>query len=256
MNPIPKHKVDTPSGRFEIALTGTGTPTVVLINGGGGPIEGWFRVMPELARSTSVLAYNRLGMGGSDKPAVPQHGKAIAKALAQLLKAADIPPPYVLVGHSLGGLYANLYARLYPSEIAGVVFVEASHPSDLRLNETQGAFVRGINRLLGFYDSLFPARRWKETLYVEETARQIAEAGSFPDVPVFVVSGGKKPPFMPEHAFRIRQENQRELAGLSSRSSHRIIEGSGHFPQLTAPSVVIEAVLACLNDARTPAKQS
>lgn len=245
MRAVAKQKVDTSFGRFEVARSGTGTPSIILINGGGGPIEGWYRVMPELEKTSSVFAYNRLGVGGSGKPSSPQHGRAIVQALKELLRTANVPPPYVLVGHSLGGLYANLFARLYPREVAGVVFVEASHPGDLRINEAQGSFVRGMNGLFGMYDRLFPSRRWKETLYVEETVRQIAEAGEFPDVPVHVVSGGKKPPMMPERAFRIRRDNQRELARLGSRSSHRIAEGSGHFPQFTEPPVVIEAIVSC-----------
>jgi pimeloyl-ACP methyl ester carboxylesterase len=238
------------SGKMEYARSGTGGPAVILINGGGGPIEGWHRIFREVAEATTVVAYNRLGVGGSDKPSAPQHGEAIVNALRQLLQETNIHPPYMLVGHSLGGLYANLYARLYPNEIASVVLLESSHPLDLRINETQGPLIRGMNRILGMFDSFTPWRKWSEVNYVEETVAQIEQAGSFPDVPLVVVSGSMKPPMMPAHVMEIRKKNQSDLLRLSKHSKPISASRSGHFPQLTDPELVIHSVLDCIHAAR------
>lgn len=250
MKPIPKNKIQTGFGTVEYALSGEGSPAVILINGGSGPIEGWMRTYHDIAEHTRTLAYNRLGVGGSAKPSSSQDGRAVVAALRELLQQLRIAPPYVLVGHSLGGLYANLFARLHYDEIAGVVLIEASHPEDLAINKTQGPIVKGLNRLLGMFDRFFPARQWSETNYVEETAKQIAEAGPFPDVPLIVVSGGKRPPIMPEDAFAIRQRNQSAYARMNSRGEQRFAFNSGHFPQITEPEVVRQAVTDCLAAAR------
>lgn len=250
MKPIPKRKIQTPSGSMEYAQSGKEGPTVVLLNGGSGPIEGWHKTFHEIAGETTVVAYNRLGVGSSDKPSTPQHGDAIVTALRQLLKGINRHPPYILVGHSLGGLYANLFARLYPNEVAGVVLLDSSHPQDLKINATQSAFIRGVNRVLGLFDSLSPYRKWNEVNFVEETVKQIGAAGPFPDVPLYVVSGGKKPPMMPDHAIEIRRNNQLDFLRLSKQSKHMIASRSGHFPQFTEPGVVIQAIAECVHAAK------
>jgi len=246
MKQIQKKKVLTNSGMLEFARLGEGIPTVILINGGSGPIEGWYKVFHELAEETSVLAYNRLGVGKSDQPNSPQHGNFIVNTLRQLLKEINVSPPYILVGHSLGGLYANLFARQYPDEIAGVVLLDSSHPEDLSINETQGPLIRGMNKILKAFDSFSSHKKWNEVNFVEETARQIQQAGSFPDVPLLVVSGDKMPKMMPERAFQIRRTNQMNLVKLSNQGKHILATKSGHFPQLSEPELVISAIQECI----------
>ncbi|MBT2659380.1 alpha/beta fold hydrolase [Bacillus sp. ISL-18] len=80
-----------------------------------------------------------------DKPKEPQHGVTVVNTLREALSIVGFDPPFLLVGHSLGGLYANLYARLYPNEVAGIVFVESSHPNDLTLEQFQGKAIKTID---------------------------------------------------------------------------------------------------------------
>ncbi|SFE81601.1 Pimeloyl-ACP methyl ester carboxylesterase [Paenibacillus algorifonticola] len=251
MKPITKKKIQTIHGTFEYAQSGQGSPAVIFINGGSGPIEGWYKVFHETAQETSVFAYNRLGVSGSDKPHSPQHGNEIVASLVQVLADIELPPPYILVGHSLGGLYANLFARLFPDQVAGVVLLDSSHPQDLIINDTQNAFIRGINRLLAIFDFLSPHRKWNEVHFVEQTVQQIELAGPFPDRPLFVVSGNKKPPMMPEHVMEIRRKNQLGLVQLSTHGHHVLASHSGHFPQLTEPDIVIQTIQKCIQLAVT-----
>ncbi|UQZ34087.1 alpha/beta hydrolase [Paenibacillus sp. PK3_47] len=246
MKPIQRKMIQLPSGRLEYACSGEGAPAVILINGGSGPIEGWYNVFHELAGDTSVLAYNRFGVGKSGKPSGPQHGQAVLDTLRELLQAAGVRPPYLLSGHSLGGLYANLFARKYPGETAGLVLLEASHPQDLLINDTQNGFIRTLNRLLRTVDRLSPHKKWGEVNFVEDTVRQIGEAGPFPDIPLVVVAGSKKPPMMPEQAYRLRTAHQQDFLQLSSQSRLITASRSGHFPQLSEPEIVIQAVKECL----------
>ncbi|SFB37213.1 Pimeloyl-ACP methyl ester carboxylesterase [Cohnella sp. OV330] len=250
MRKIAKRTIEVGGKKTEYALEGEGTPAVVLINGGGGPIEGWHKVYHSLAEKSKVFAYNRPGIGKSAKPDGPQDGETIVAALRGTLSAVGLKPPYVLVGHSLGGLYANLFARLHPGETAGVVLLEASHPGDLAIGELQSGAVRGANKLLGWMDALTGRRKWHETNAVAETAAQIARAGAFPDVPLVVVSGGKRPPMMPEAVYAVRRDNQTELARLSARGRQIVAAGSGHFPQFSEPALVVSAIEDCLEKAR------
>lgn len=247
---IAKSSMQTSKGKIQYHTSGSGQPNIVLINGGSGPVEGWMKVLSEVARWGTVFAYNRLGVAGSNKPQEPQDGLTIVETLREALTIAGIKPPYLLVGHSLGGLYANLYARLYPDEAEGVVFLEASHPGDLRLNDYQGKFVKTLNKMLAMFDSLSPHKQFAEVRFVQRTADQIREAGPFPEVPVYVITGGKENRMMPEEVRRIRMDNQADLLSLSGDSTRVIAEKSGHFPQLTEPRVVIDTIKACVERIR------
>lgn len=123
---LEKYKVETTKGTLQYNNSGNGKPNIVLINGGSGPIEGWMKILPAISESSSVFSYNRFGVAGSDKLKVSQDGLNIVNTLREALTSVGFESPFLLVGHSLGGLYANLYARLYPNEVAGIVFLESS----------------------------------------------------------------------------------------------------------------------------------
>jgi pimeloyl-ACP methyl ester carboxylesterase len=243
--------METSIGKLQYNICGNGKPNIVLINGGSGPIEGWMKVLPEISESSSVFSYNRFGVSGSDKPNESQDGRTIVKTLREALTIVGFEPPYLLVGHSLGGLYANLYARLYPDEVAGIVFLESSHPKDLSLNQYQGKSVRAINKMFTLFDFLSPHKQFNEVHFVKETVNQIQQIDAFPEIPVIVITGGKENRMMPEDIRKKRLENQLELLRLSKNSKHIKAGKSGHFPQLSEPSVVIEAINDCVKQIQT-----
>lgn len=229
---------------IEHVTSGMTSPSIVLVNGAGGPLSGWSRVYGPLLKYGTVTAHNRTGIGRSSRPTEAQTGALIVGTLRDLLAEIHAEPPYVLVGHSLGGLYVNLFARLLPGEVAGVVFLEAAHPDDRQMAEFQPGWLRTLNRVLGVGNPLRRDRAFAETRWVDQTCRQIELAGPFPDIPVAVVTGGRRPPsrLMPEAAAEARYANQVALAELSPRSRHIVAHGSGHFPQLSEPGVVVDAV--------------
>jgi len=239
--------VNTTRGKLQVHIRGNGTPRIVMINGGSGPMEGWMRILPEISESSSLLVYNRFGVAGSDKPTVAQDGRTIVETLREALSLVGFDPPYLLVGHSLGGLYANLYARLYPDEVAGMVLIESSHPKDIDLNAYQGKFVKALNKLLSMFVSFSPHHQYNEVHFVHRTAEQIEQNSAFPNIPLYVITGGKENRMIPEEARKLRLENQKNLLTLSTSSKHIIAEKSGHFPQLTEPKVVIDAIRACID---------
>ncbi|MEG3193854.1 alpha/beta fold hydrolase, partial [Lysobacter sp. D1-1-M9] len=143
----------------------------MLVNGSGGPIEGWHKVLKPLSEFATVVAYNRPGMGRSAKPQMPQTGVHMATSLHALLEHADLPPPYVLVGHSLGGLIVNLFARSYPAEVAGVVLLEATSPDDVgTLDAYEGRLQRILRRLLA---RVMPPDPLAETEHLATTVSEL-----------------------------------------------------------------------------------
>lgn len=118
--------------RVEYVTAGHGTPAVVFENGLGGRLESWAKVFPEVSKETQVFAYNRPGTGASDSVATPRDGDHIVEELRRNLREKGLAPPYVLVGHSLGGLYMQLYARRYPNEVAGLILVDSTHPEQFK----------------------------------------------------------------------------------------------------------------------------
>jgi len=105
---------------------GHGSPTVILESGFGAGASAWSDVAPRIAQTTRVCAYDRAGYGFSDPGPTPRDGAAIARDLDYGLNAAGVGGPYVVVGHSAGGLYARLFAARRPKEVVGMVFVDSS----------------------------------------------------------------------------------------------------------------------------------
>ena len=122
------HEVNLDGVRFSTATSGAGRPVVVFENGLASKKEVWAAVQSEVAKTYTVFAYDRPGQGATSSSHDPRIGSRIVEDLRVLLKSQHLEPPYVLVGHSLGGLYMQLYARKYPQEVAGLVLVDSTHP--------------------------------------------------------------------------------------------------------------------------------
>lgn len=143
-NPPPGQLVDVGGRRLHLDCAGEGQSTVVLEAGGGQNSLTWGRVPSEVSRFTRVCSYDRAGLGWSDAGPDPRDARSATAELHALLRAADVPGPYVLVGHSLGGLYVRAYASRYPSEVAGIVMVDPTPvlgPDDTELRSLLGSGV-------------------------------------------------------------------------------------------------------------------
>jgi pimeloyl-ACP methyl ester carboxylesterase len=128
--PAPGQLIDVGGHRLHVNVTGaqTAAPTVVLEAGMASMSANWAWVRDELALDTRVITYDRAGLGWSDDSDAPKDAATSATNLHAALGAAAIAPPYVLAGHSYGGLVVRMFADRYPDEVAGVVLVDASHP--------------------------------------------------------------------------------------------------------------------------------
>src|SRR5215211_2968265 len=146
--PPPGEMVDVGTHSLHINCIGQGSPKVILEAANFGMSAHWVRVQQQLAKTTRVCAYDRAGMGWSEPGPEPRDAKQISSELHTLLKGADTGGPYVLVGHSYGGLYARMYAARYPKQVAGVVLVDSSHPEQFTRSE-EGRAMYVQNRRLG-----------------------------------------------------------------------------------------------------------
>ena len=144
------------------------------------------------------------------------------------LAAADIRPPYILVGHSLGGLYVQMFAKKYLQEVSGVVLLDASSPEAPPELKTRARLEPGT-------------AAYFEEEGVTESNRQVVNGGPFPDVPLAVIAATDHGPFFKEWEPTLMRL-QRRLATLSPQATFLVAQGSGHDVQVDRPDIVIDAV--------------
>jgi pimeloyl-ACP methyl ester carboxylesterase len=262
--PPPGEMVDVGGYGLHINCTGQGSPTVVLDAGSGLFSAQWVRVQRQVSDTTHVCAYDRAGMGWSEMGPDPRDAQQITSELHTLLSKAGIEGPYVLVGHSFGGMYMQTYAARYPEEVAGVALVDSStdpdqfsqRPEAQDSNEPQkqessvgSQLVRlgvslparfGVVRLLSKLDPASPE------LPPQQRAQTDALTPSTREFTTFVLeflaptqtlrlgspgSLGNKPLAVvtaPKQAEPGWLKHQDKLATLSSNSIHRVVKGATH----------------------------
>ncbi|MCF2716751.1 alpha/beta hydrolase [Paenibacillus sp. UKAQ_18] len=130
--PPPGELVDAGGYRLHIRKLGNGSPTILLESGSGESSLSWRDIPEKLSSFATVVSYDRAGYAWSEEANTPRTGENIVRELHTALKNADIRPPYILVGHSLGGMYSRLYAQTYRDEVAGLVLVDARPENDAR----------------------------------------------------------------------------------------------------------------------------
>ena len=278
--PPPGQLVDIGGYSLHLDCVGTGGPTVVIEAGLGDWSSSWSSwVEPEVAKTTRVCTYDRAGLGWSDPGPLPRTAQQFAQELHALLQLAKVPRPYVLVGHSLGGLTVRLFARDYRADVAGVVLIDSMHPdqatqplpdpsaappsTDGGSSITVLAARIGLVRLLtgpldlkgGFspavadaYAALLVTPRTfqaqeREGVGVTSSLSQAAEVTNLGDLPLIVVSRGldQDPKW---------QRMQTDLLRLSSDSRQVIAHESGHNVQLDQPDVASRAIVEMVDELR------
>jgi len=131
--PAPGQLVDVGGYKMHINCTGQGSPTVILAAGMGDFSLTWAKVQPEIAKYTRVCSYDRAGLGWSEPSRGPRTANTMVKELHTLLVNANVEGPYVLVGHSMGGVLMRVYANNYPKEVNGMVLVDSAHEGQMNL---------------------------------------------------------------------------------------------------------------------------
>lgn len=168
---IPGGHVDIVQNRkIEYVLTRGRGPAVIFENGLGGQYHWWAKIYPEIAKSQTAFAYNRPGYGNSDHVTTTRDAATIVEELRESLRELKITPPYVLVGHSLGGLYFQYYARRYPEETKALILVDSTHPQQM---EGDGATERWPWWTRTMIKVLTPKAGLEELAQIENGGQQV-----------------------------------------------------------------------------------
>jgi pimeloyl-ACP methyl ester carboxylesterase len=285
---MPGRSIDVGGHSLHLHCTGTGSPTVVLQPGGGEMSShmGW--IEPRVAADTRVCVYDRPGRGGSEPVNTAQDASQIATDLHTLLLRGNVPGPYVLAGHSFGGLYVLTYAARYPDQVAGMVVVDTTAPREAppaagseepngydpleRVATLISTSARvGLTRLYAPTEGGGLPPRSRDAVrasittggnlrsFIDEFAQansSMAEAGSFTDFgakPLVVLTAG-----IGSDADLIASHER--IAAMSTNNAHRVVDGASHEDLIVdekdsaATSQAILDVVAALRN-ETPLKQ-
>ncbi len=288
-NPPPGKLIAMGEFYMHLYCIGEGSPAVILEAGLNDFYVAWSKVQPEIAKVTRVCSYDRAGLGWSEANPNPRKSEVMAEELHTLLTNAGVEGPYILVGHSFGGIVMRVFARQYPSETAGIVLVDSAHEDQgARLPFIQSTVDKTINQfrslsllsrfgLIALSPASIPNRGFSGDAYkqyqailattnyfdcaIAETTAFYADAPSVKaaglgDLPLIVLSHG-----LPDKTSGIDQTQQiqfeqewskmqKELVDLSSQGKQIIAEQSSHYIQLDQPELVIEAILELVKPGR------
>ncbi len=271
--PMRGELIDIGGRRLNLHCTGSGSPTVVLLSGAGETAAMWSWITADVATSSRICAYDRAGRGWSDPAPTPQDGIALATDLHALLERAHITGPLVLAGHSLGGLYARIYASRYPSQVAGVVLLDATHAEMFtrvptyprawagfrRLSHVLPLLARlGVGRVVYRHDfDHYPSEQRAELLaqgvtpamaasqrdewaMIPTVMRQAAAARTLGDIPLVAVTAMRD---------QLDQwlELQRDLVTLSTDGVHRIVAQASHMSLVDSEAEAAQSARAILD---------
>ncbi len=237
---MPGRLIDVGGHRLHLSCTGSGSPTVVLEPGAGGSSSTLDLLTPAVARDTRVCVYDRAGRGWSEPATTPQHAGQIATDLHTVLQRGGVAGPYVLAGHSFGGLYALTFTARYPDEVAGMVLVDSTAPaaaagptatpaaaggsSDLmdRVSILVSSWARlGLGRLIGTPTTTHLRSTIDEYGLGGTAAQHAAALRDFGDKPLVVLTAGVG-------LDAEKAAAQRALVTLSTDGTQRVVDGVGH----------------------------
>ena len=228
--------------RIEYSLIRNGDATVVFENGLDGKMNWWRKVIPEISKNTTTFAYNRPGYGSSVAVSTPRDGQHIIEELRTLLKSKEVKPPYVLVGHSFGGLLMQLFARKYPEEVSALILIDSTHPAQLTGNGAKENWPTWLRFLVRIYLSSVERQ---ELDLINATGEEVLALPTFSGKPVIVLSAMR--PLNDKGALADDMNEKRKDIARLYPGSQQIWVDSGHGIPLEKPEAVIAAIRQVLS---------
>ncbi|MFD7522206.1 alpha/beta fold hydrolase [Paenibacillus chitinolyticus] len=274
--PPPGKLVDVGGYRLHIHKIGAGSPTILLEAGSGDTSLSWKNIPKQLAEFATVVSYDRAGYAWSEKANTERTGANIVREFHTALEKEGIGGPYIVVGHSLGGKYARLFAQTYRDEVSGLVLVDARPEIDERdkkfideQEKLQGdppasllkllKMTGGIRLFKGFLldgliakedqdqfinviaqPSFFDAR--EEEMNLQQTTDDVIRGQNLGSLPVKIITHGVVPPERNKQVEEIWQAGQRNMLNISTDSQLIVAKKSGHYVFYDEPELVVNAI--------------
>ena len=235
--PMPDMQMATlGGGQIAYVEVDKAAPVVVFENGLGGTVQEWTKVLPAIAETNTVFAYNRPGVGKSAPTDHPRDAAGIVEDLRTLLRSRHLPAPYILVGHSMGALDMQLYARRYPAEVAGLVLVDSTHP---RSFSGQGSMEKrgGLSRTILAVGLSASAK--SEFAALDKSGPEVLSAPPLPaSLPVVILNAPD-----PSHSAMAEYDNglRKDFANLYPGATVHEVAGGHQVPQ-THPEAIVDAI--------------
>ncbi|UWZ82621.1 alpha/beta fold hydrolase [Occallatibacter riparius] len=247
--------IDAGGYRVFTAVSGSGSPTVVFVAGLGEDSSTWDKVAPEVAKFSRTFVYDRAGLGKSQDAPGPKDMDQMLNELHTVLRNSGLKPPYVLVGHSLGGAIVEIYAHRYADEIAGLVLVD---PEDGRLLELLHAHLDKADwdarqqMLEKMMAAASPAQK-AELEASKESGKLVENSLPLPAVPTVLLTGTLKDPGFPGNPMEqdLKMQLHKELLAQSPEIKQVLAPNSRHYVQEDAPELVIQAIRHVADQTRT-----
>lgn len=228
----------TSSNAIAYASAGQGTPVVVLQSGLGDDKSKWAPVFAQLAQTRTVIALDRPGYGDSPSAAGPRDPCTIAAEQRAALSALGARPPYVLVGHSLGGLYQFAYSKLYPQEVAALVLVDATHPGHWDAVQADARLSAALVGVLRFAFTPTMRREFDD----QSACIERLDLSKPLAIPVRVLSRTRFAPMESGGFADLARRLQDDWTRLTGATRVERIEGAGHYIHHDRPDAVVAAV--------------
>jgi pimeloyl-ACP methyl ester carboxylesterase len=218
---------------YEYIKSCTDNLTIVFESGYGWDLNNWNSIKSDVSKFANVFFYDRDGIGRSKKSIKPKHSMQIINNLRNLLKKAEVKPPYLLVGHSFGGVNVRLFANKYPKEVAGVILLDSVHEE-----QNKKMFPLFTENVKEDYLGQFAV---EATLSEFEESLEQVRGLKLGKIPLLVITGGTQS----HHTNQSMAQwmvFQKELANLSTTSNHLVIKEAGHAVHIDEPQLVINAI--------------
>jgi pimeloyl-ACP methyl ester carboxylesterase len=234
--------IDVGGHKLHIVCQGAGSPAVLIEMGAGQTVGAWNGTQPALAKTNRTCVYERAGIGTSEAGPTPRSAQQITDELQTLIDKAAVPTPFVLLSHSLGGMYAQLFATEHPTEIAGLVFLE---PRTAEYQLSYRDHLTPDERSTDDFDNTQTIKNepfGPEIEAVDASAAQVTAKGGLPPVPVVVLTAGVPFEGQSDADLTFWRAAHEHLAAQSPKSAHRIVDGAEHEIWRTHEAAVVEAV--------------
>ncbi|MDP8985898.1 MAG: alpha/beta hydrolase [Pseudomonadota bacterium] len=223
-----------------VRIEGAGPRTIVLESGFGDTLDVWQAIQPRIAANCArTFSYNRAGYLDSDPAVAARDAASIVGELRAELQRRNLHPPYVLVGHSLGGLYMQYFARNFPGEVAGLVLIDSTHwQQGLKVDATADTPYRARTAVT-LYMPLVMRRELSDST---EAGLEVKDSPSAAAIPTIVLSSTRigVDETADQRATAVTLQNN--IAADFPGARHTFVEHSGHYIQRDSPAVVIDAI--------------